>query len=57
MKIDLFNHFFPKRFFEEFVHRGAAFKDMGKRVQNIPSLAEMKVVANRDAFLDVSDRG
>ena len=41
MKIDLFNHFFPKRFFEEFVHRGAAFKDMGKRVQNIPSLHDL----------------
>ncbi|HTS49568.1 MAG TPA: amidohydrolase family protein [Bryobacteraceae bacterium] len=41
MKIDLFNHFFPKRFFEEFVHLGAAFKDMGKRVQNIPSLHDL----------------
>ena len=41
MKIDLFNHFFPKRFWDEFVHRGAAFKDMGKRVQNIPSIHDL----------------
>lgn len=41
MKIDLFNHFFPKRFFDEFVHRGAGFKDMGKRVQNIPSIHDL----------------
>jgi len=41
MKIDLFNHFFPRRFFDEFVHRGASFKDMGKRVQNIPSIHDL----------------
>ncbi|HYL37143.1 MAG TPA: amidohydrolase family protein [Bryobacteraceae bacterium] len=42
MKIDLFTHFFPKRFFDEFVHVGAAFKDMGKRVQNIPSIHDLE---------------
>ena len=35
MKIDIFNHFFPKRFFDDFVDVGSGFKDMGKRVQNI----------------------
>jgi predicted TIM-barrel fold metal-dependent hydrolase len=41
MKIDLFNHFFPKRFWDDFVHRGASFPDMGKRVQNIPSIHDL----------------
>ena len=48
MKIDLFNHFFPKRFFEEFVHRGRGFKDMGKRVQNIPTIARSGRALSRD---------
>jgi predicted TIM-barrel fold metal-dependent hydrolase len=38
MKIDIFNHFFPKRYFDQYINLGAGFRDMGKRVQNIPGL-------------------
>src|SRR5712691_11588044 len=40
MKIDVFNHFFPKRFFDEFV-LGSPRKDLGKRVQNVPTIADL----------------
>jgi predicted TIM-barrel fold metal-dependent hydrolase len=40
MKIDIFNHFFPKRFFEEFI-LGSPRKDLGKRVQNVPTIADL----------------
>jgi len=30
MKIDIFNHFYPKQFFEKYINVGASFKDMGK---------------------------
>src|SRR5262249_29976113 len=42
MKIDLFNHFFPKRFLEQFIHAGYAGKDMGKRVRNVPTIADLE---------------
>ena len=41
MKIDLFNHFFPKRFFKEFIESGFAGKDIGKRVRNVPTIADL----------------
>src|ERR1043166_317378 len=41
MKIDIFNHLYPKRFFEQFIADGAAGKDMGKRVANIPTLVDL----------------
>ena len=41
MKIDLFNHFFPKRFHEEFILKGSGGKDLGKRVQNVPTIADL----------------
>ena len=41
MKIDIFNHFFPRRFFDEFINVGSGLKDMGKRVQNIPSIVDL----------------
>ena len=42
MKIDLFNHFFPKRFSAECIERGLAGKDMGKRVRNVPTIADLE---------------
>jgi predicted TIM-barrel fold metal-dependent hydrolase len=42
MKIDIFTHFFPKRFWDEFINLGASFKDMGKRVQNISTIADLE---------------
>jgi predicted TIM-barrel fold metal-dependent hydrolase len=41
MKIDLFNHFFPPRFNQEVVQAGLAGKDIGKRVQNVPTIADL----------------
>jgi aminocarboxymuconate-semialdehyde decarboxylase len=41
LKIDLFNHFFPKRFWEEFLSFSSSLKDMGKRVRNIPGIFDL----------------
>ena len=41
MKIDLFTHFFPKRFADEFVRSGFVGKDIGKRVQNVSTIADL----------------
>src|SRR5262245_24783618 len=41
MKIDIFNHLFPKRFYDEHISRGDSFKDMGKRVQNIRTIVDL----------------
>ncbi len=41
LKIDLFNHFFPKRFWEEFLVSSYGLKDMGKRVANIPCIFDL----------------
>lgn len=41
LKIDLFNHYFPKRFWEEFLNSSYGLKDMGKRVANIPTIYDL----------------
>jgi predicted TIM-barrel fold metal-dependent hydrolase len=41
VKIDVFNHFYPRRFFDEYINGGASFKDMGKRVQNLPTIVDL----------------
>ena len=41
MKIDIFNHLFPQRFFNEFINVGSSFKDMGKRAQNVYAIASL----------------
>jgi aminocarboxymuconate-semialdehyde decarboxylase len=41
VKIDIFNHFYPKRFFDQYVNVGASFKDMGKRVQAIGHISDI----------------
>lgn len=41
MKIDIFNHIFPRRFFDDFINMGSAGKDMGKRVQNIQTIVDL----------------
>ena len=41
MKIDVFNHFFPKRYFDEFIKLGPGLKDLGKRVQNVPTIVDL----------------
>src|SRR5215469_16710204 len=41
MKIDLFTHFFPKRYLQEFIEVGYAGKDIGKRVRNVATIADL----------------
>jgi uncharacterized protein len=41
MKIDIFNHLYPRRFFEQFIADGAAGKDMGKRVANVATIVDL----------------
>jgi predicted TIM-barrel fold metal-dependent hydrolase len=42
LKIDLFNHFFPQRFWDEFMAHSSGLKDMGKRVKNIPAIFDLE---------------
>jgi predicted TIM-barrel fold metal-dependent hydrolase len=49
MKIDIFNHIFPKTFFDKYIDKGSAGKDIGKRVSNIPTIVDI------DARLRVLD--
>jgi uncharacterized protein len=42
LKIDLFNHFFPKRFWDEFMSFSSGLKDMGKRVRNIQNIYDLE---------------
>jgi predicted TIM-barrel fold metal-dependent hydrolase len=42
MRLDIFNHFFPKRFFDKMLQTaGDSFLDMGKRDQNVPMLINL----------------
>lgn len=41
LKIDVFNHIFPVRFFEKMDEVAAGLEDMGKRVRNIPVLVDV----------------
>jgi aminocarboxymuconate-semialdehyde decarboxylase len=40
-KIDIFNHIFPRRFFDRMLEEGGATRDMGKRVRNVPVLWDL----------------
>jgi predicted TIM-barrel fold metal-dependent hydrolase len=41
MKIDIFNHILPARFFAEFLKLAPNLKDMGKRSRNIPVMVDL----------------
>jgi predicted TIM-barrel fold metal-dependent hydrolase len=41
VKIDIFNHIFPERFFAEFLNAASGLKDMGKRVRNISTMVDL----------------
>jgi predicted TIM-barrel fold metal-dependent hydrolase len=41
MKIDIFNHIFPKSFFDKMVSISPNAKDINKRVRNIPCLVDL----------------
>ena len=49
MKIDLFNHIFPKRFFAKYIDHGSSGRDIGKRVSNIRTIVDV------DARLKILD--
>lgn len=42
MKIDIFNHIYPKPFFDRYINAGSAGKDMGKRVSNIATIVDVE---------------
>ncbi|MDP6178913.1 MAG: amidohydrolase family protein [Desulfatiglandales bacterium] len=42
MKIDIFNHIFPKIFFDKMMETAPGHKDMGKRVRAIPVLVDLE---------------
>src|SRR5215469_985951 len=41
MKIDIFNHFFPRRFFDEFINSPSGPKDIGKRVREAATIVDL----------------
>jgi predicted TIM-barrel fold metal-dependent hydrolase len=41
MKIDIFNHFFPKKFYDRYIDLGDKGKDIAKRVQNILHIKDL----------------
>ena len=41
MKIDIFNHIFPKSFFDKMVSIAPNAKDINKRVRNIPCIVDL----------------
>jgi len=49
VKIDVFNHLYPPGFVEEFERAAPLLKDMGKRVRNISTLANLD---NRFRMMD-----
>jgi len=40
-KVDIYNHIFPKPYFEKMIEVAGGHKDLGKRVRNIPMLADL----------------
>jgi uncharacterized sporulation protein YeaH/YhbH (DUF444 family) len=41
LKIDVFNHIFPKRYFDKMVEVRPDHKDIGKRVRKVPFLIDL----------------
>src|SRR5262245_44194399 len=41
MKIDIYNHIFPKAFFDKYIDKGYGGKDIGKRVANIRTIVDV----------------
>jgi hypothetical protein len=52
MKIDLFNHIFPKKYFDKMLELFPNGADMHKRVRNVPSIVELDV---RFKMMDLFD--
>ncbi len=43
MKIDVFNHIFPRRFYERLYEVSSDYRDMGKRSLNVPALFDLDI--------------
>ena len=60
-KIDAFNHFFPKRYYEALLDSPTGKKDIGKRVRGIPALSDiderLRVVDMFDDYTQVLSLG
>lgn len=41
MKIDIYNHIFPKKYFDKMLEVRPDHKDIGKRVRNVPALVDL----------------
>jgi len=41
VKIDIFNHIFPKKYYDKYIDAGQSGKDMGKRVANIKTIVDV----------------
>ena len=41
MKIDIFNHLFPRRFFDEYINTSSGPKDIGKRVREAATIVDL----------------
>jgi len=52
MKIDIFNHIFPKSYFDKMIKIAPGGKDMHKRVRNVPSIVDLK---ERFRMMDLFD--
>jgi aminocarboxymuconate-semialdehyde decarboxylase len=59
--IDAFNHFFPKRYYDELLQSPDAAKDIGKRVRSIPALSDLdlrlRIVEMFDDYSQVLSHG
>ncbi|MBW2209231.1 MAG: amidohydrolase, partial [Deltaproteobacteria bacterium] len=42
MKLDMFNHIFPKTYFDKMLEVAPNLKDMGKRVRALPVLYDLE---------------
>ena len=42
MKIDIFNHIFPKIFYDKMIEVAPNYKDMGKRAREVPVLVDLE---------------
>jgi predicted TIM-barrel fold metal-dependent hydrolase len=52
MKIDIFNHIFPKSYFDKMIEIAPGGKDLHKRVRNVPSIVDLK---ERFRMMDLFD--
>jgi predicted TIM-barrel fold metal-dependent hydrolase len=52
VKIDIFNHIFPKSYFDKMIEIASGGKDIHKRVQNVPSIVDLN---ERFRMMDMFD--